>query len=70
MLQHKLGYRMLKQIYVTNLGYSAEKVKQGEVNVECVEDFQLHVPDLLASVGIVSGIDKVRNLGNTDFVDL
>merc|ERR1719228_125930 len=73
LLQHKLGHRMLQQIHITSLGESAEEIKRdwaAQVKVQGAEDSQLHVPDLLAGVGVVSDVDKVRNLGSKDLFHL
>ena len=57
---------MLLDINIARLGVPSEEVERerpGEVEAERVEDPQLHLPDLPGSVGVVSDVNEVVDLG-------
>ena len=65
--QTYLSQSVLLNINISCLGVPSQEVKgerSGEVKAESVEDLQLHLPNFPSSVGIVSDVDKVVDLGS------
>ena len=71
--QTYLGQSVLLNIHISSLGVPSQEVKgerSGEVEAESVEDPQLHLPNLPGSVGVVSDVDKVVDLGGVHLLHL
>ena len=72
-LDEVLGYSVLEHVHVTSLGVAAEEMegqRPGEIELQAVEDPQLHLPNVGSGEGTVRDVGVVIDLWSEHLLDL